>query len=87
MIEAVTAKDAQLGAKMQAVLDKNRARLAGLSPAGVEHSKKIIEYVTYVQCGLTLGRDLCHKKAEELRKEFEVCFLKLKQNFSIIFPF
>lgn len=72
MIDAVKAKDATLGAKMQGVLEKNCSRLQGLSPAAVEHSKKVIEYVTHVQCGLTLGKDFCPKKAEQLKKEFEV---------------
>ena len=72
MIDAVREKSPALADKMKVVLDKNCARLEGLSPAAVEHSKKIIHYVTGVQCGMTLEKDVCHKEAAEIRKAFQV---------------
>lgn len=41
MIEAVEAKSPELAKKMRAVLDKNCARLEGLSPEAIGYSKKV----------------------------------------------
>ncbi|KHJ86775.1 hypothetical protein OESDEN_13464 [Oesophagostomum dentatum] len=71
MIEAVGKKDAELAKRMKSVLAGNCARLEGLSPAAVEYSKKVINFITHVMCSLSLGKQLCFDKAEELHKEFK----------------
>uniref|UniRef100_A0A1I7XTR3 FH2 domain-containing protein n=1 Tax=Heterorhabditis bacteriophora TaxID=37862 RepID=A0A1I7XTR3_HETBA len=41
MIDEVENESADLGSRMRAVLESNKARLVGLSPAAVEFSKKL----------------------------------------------
>ncbi|CAI4232898.1 unnamed protein product [Auanema sp. JU1783] len=71
MIEAVSSRNAVLGQRMKIVLESNCARLQDLSPAAIEYSKRIIHFVTHVQCQLTLGVTTCFKKAAELHDDFK----------------
>ncbi|VDO85208.1 unnamed protein product [Heligmosomoides polygyrus] len=71
MIEAVEAKSPELAKKMRAVLDKNCARLEGLSPEAIGYSKKVIHYVTQIMCNLSLGKEFCCKQAEHLHDDFK----------------
>ncbi|CAB3405162.1 unnamed protein product [Caenorhabditis bovis] len=71
MIEAVAARDAQLGARLAGVLEANKKRLDGLSAEAVEYSKQIISMVTHVLCSLTVGKPVSDDEANKLHADFQ----------------
>ncbi|CAJ0607883.1 unnamed protein product [Cylicocyclus nassatus] len=71
MIAEVDKRDHALADRMRKVLAANCSRLEGLSPNAVEFSKKAVSFVTHVMCSMTLGKQACLEKADEIHEEFQ----------------
>ncbi|CCD61950.1 Fatty Acid/Retinol binding protein [Caenorhabditis elegans] len=71
MIDEVSKKHPELGKRLATVLEGNKKRLDGLSPAAVEYAKKLIHMVTTTLCSLTVGKPIDDADAKRLHQEFQ----------------